>query len=311
MADLPVRLGSFDGGNGHTKIVSSTHDWSFPSVIAVEDETAQGFKALGLASNHDFVVGFDGKQYAVGDTVFTHGLMPETIRDRSRIQTDYYKTLFAASLAIAFQQPAEIHMIVSLPPGQYGDRNTQKEVLSGEYIIEFGGRTLNYVVPKDKMRVVIEGFGTAALMCLRKNGDIRDSWLFDTEVGIVDIGTFTTDFVQLSRMKLHKGGTESMTTALTEIHTRLRTYLASKGKDILPHEADQILRQGYYLKSGRREPIADKREAWASELAKTISGHIRTLWGGGDDVEYILLTGGGAAYVNPVLAARLSACAFG
>ena len=297
MADLPVRDMSSDGGNGHTKVVSSTGSWSFPSVVAQEDETAKGFSAQGLASNNDFIIEFNGQSYAIGDTVYTEGLMPMTIRDRSRITTDYFKTLFAAQLALSIQQPAVVHAIVSLPPAAYGDREKLKEVLSGEYEIGFKGRTLNYVVPKDKMKVVIEGFGTATLLCLRKNGDLNDSWLFDAEVGIADIGTYTTDLVRLSNMKLNRSGTESHTDALGDLHTKLRNYASSQGKDIKVYEADQVLRDGYWLQSGRRVPIAHMRETWSKELAQVVATHIRNDWSGGDDVQYILLTGGGALYV--------------
>ena len=299
---LPVRLFSGDLGNGYCKVRSSTQRLSFPSVISVEDDTASGFEAMGLASNSDFLIEFEGRRWAIGETVYTHGLMPVKIAHRSRIQTEYYRVLFAASLAVGLQQPAEVHAIVSLPPAAYFDREKQKDVIAGQYEVTFGGRTLTYHVPRDSLRVVPEGFGTAALFCLDQSGALQDSSFFDIPVGVLDIGTYTTDFVFLDKMKLVRRGTDSLTHALHDIHQTLRTYVASQGVDIDEYQADDVLRQGYFLQAGRNVSITDKRDEWAANLTQTIAGHIRTLWNGGDLVKNILVCGGGASYIAPILA---------
>ena len=299
---MPTRLFSGDIGNGFTKIRSSRERLSFPSVISVEDETAQGFEAMGLSSNSDFVIEYANKRWAIGETVYTHGLMPVTIAHRSRIETEFYKVLFAASLAVGIRQPAEVHAIVSLPPAAYWDREKQKDTIAGEYEVVFGGRKLTYNVPREALRVVPEGFGTAALFCLDASGAVQDSTLFEARVGIVDPGTYTTDFILLDKMKLVRRGTDSIPHALNDIHQKLRTYVASQGVDLDVYQADEVLRQGYFLKSGRRVPVTEQRDIWAGELAQVLSGQIRTLWGGGDDVEHILVSGGAAEYVGPILA---------
>jgi hypothetical protein len=147
------------------------------------------------------------------------------------------------------------------------------------------------------LRVLPEGFGTAALFCLDRDGQVRDSWLFGSQVGIVDVGTYTTDFVQLDNMKLVRRGTDSMPHALHDIHTKLRTYVSSQGVDLDIHEADEVLRHGYFLKGGQHQSITTQAQNWADELAQSIGAHIRTVWSGGDAVEHILITGGGAPYV--------------
>jgi hypothetical protein len=297
-----ARLLSVDLGNGFSKVRSSTKRVSFPSVISVEDETTRGFDALGLSSNHDFIIEYQGKRWAIGETVYTHGLMPVTIAHRSRIATEFYKVLFAAALAVGVHQSAEVQAIVSLPPAAYWDKDKQKAVISGEYQVKFAGRTMSYRVPRDQLRVVPEGFGAAALFCLDSQGNVRESSLFEREVGIVDVGTYTTDFVQLSKMKLVRSGTDSIPHALADMHAKLRTFVSTQGVDLDVHEADSVLRQGYFLQAGQRVSITEQTVVWISELTQVVSARLRTLWSGGDAVETIIVTGGGAPYVAPLLA---------
>jgi Actin like proteins N terminal domain len=296
------RLISIDLGNGFTKVRAGKRRFSFPSVISVEDDTTSGFETMGLASNHDFLIDYGGKRWAIGETVLTHGLMPVMIAHRSRITTEFYKILFAAALSAALTESVTVRAMVSLPPAAYWDRERQKDVIAGEYTVKRGGNTHTFVVPYDKIRVMPEGFGAAALFCLDVRGGVTESSLFDREIGIVDVGTYTTDFVQLSKMKIVRRGTDSIPHALSNIHAKVRTYAASMGVDIDIHQADEVLRNGYFLQGGRREPIAQQRDLWSSELAQVISARIRTLWGGGDAVEQILVTGGGAPYVADSLA---------
>lgn len=301
-----ARLLSVDLGNGFSKVRSSTQRLSFPSVVSVEDETASGFEAMGLSGNSDFLIEYAGKRWAVGETVYTHGLMPVTIAHRTRIQTDYYKVLFAAALAAGVQQPATVKAIISLPPAAYWDREKQKDAIAGEYKVKFTGRTISYQVPREHLRVVPEGFGTAALFCLDANGGVTESRFFESEVGIIDVGTYTTDFVQLSKMKIVRRGTDSIPHALADIHSKLRTFVASQGVDLDVYQADQVLRGGYFLQGGRHVSITEQRHVWSGELAQVISARVRTLWGGGDAVEYVLVTGGGAPYVAPILGMEFS-----
>lgn len=298
---LGNRLISIDLGNGFTKVRAGRRRFSFPSVIAVEDQTTAGFEANGLASNHDFLIEYNDKHWAVGETVLTHGLMPVMIAHRSRITTEYYKVLFAAALSATFTENLTLTAIVSLPPAAYWDRETQKEMIAGKYTVKRAGAEYTYTVPRESIRVVPEGFGTAALFCLDARGQVTQSALFDKEVGIVDVGTYTTDFVQLSKMKIVKRGTDSIPHALSDLHKKVRIWAASQSVDIDIHEADVVLRNGYFLRGGRREPIDEQRQVWSSELSQVIAARIRTLWGGGDDVEMILVTGGGCPYIVDIL----------
>lgn len=298
---VDFRLMSADLGNGFCKVKTKTRRLSFPSVVSVEDERLASFEAVGLSSNHDFVIGYDDRKWAVGETVYTRGLVPVSVQHRTRIGTEYYKVLFAACLALGIGQTSTVHAILSLPPGAYTDKDDLVNTLAGEYKVVHGKKTQTYTVPRDCFRVIIEGFGTAALFCLNPKGEITDRGIFEAEVGIIDVGTFTSDFIQLSKMKLVRGGTDTLSHALSDVHQKLRTYAAKEGVNLDPYEAEIAFRQGYFKKGGRLISITEPREAWSKELATLIDAHLRRLWDGGNRVEEILITGGGGPFVADYL----------
>lgn len=299
MATSAPRLISLDIGNGFVEYVSSTQKGSFPSVIAVSDKSVDGFS--GMSESNDFLIEYNGKQWAIGHTVYTSGLMPVSITHRSRVETEYYRVLFAAALAVSAQQTTEIKVIVSLPPAAYWDKEKQKDILAGEYVVKYAGRNITYTLPRENIFVIPEGFGTAALFCLDEHGILGNSDIFNQEVGVVDVGTYTTDFVHLSSMKLVKNSTDSIPHALHDIHERIKTYAASQGVDIDPYRLDDVLRQGYFLKGGRQINILPQIDEYRDQLSKTISGRLRSLWNGGDNVQIIIITGGGADYIADLL----------
>lgn len=292
---------AFDIGAGFTKYRSAGKNGSFPSIISVEDQTAAGFEAAGLVSNHDLVIGFNDRNWAIGESVYTHGLMPQKNTHRSRVQTDFYRVLIAAALISSIQQSATICPIVSLPPAMYWDKEKQKEIIAGEYVVGHLGRTLRYTIPRENISVIPEAFGSAALFCLTGKGQPAESNLFEITAGIIDIGTYTTDFLQLHKMKPVRRGTDSLPHALSDIHALLRAHTSSRGVDLDIYEADTVLQRGWFLRNGKREYFQPETDQWFSELAQTIAGHIRSIWSGGDAVEAILIAGGGSPYVGKYL----------
>ena len=301
-------LVSLDIGNGYVKARGPNGGWSsFPSVLATLNENMDGFD-FPLGSNEKFVIGYRGLKYAVGDTVHFEGLTPVTIAHRSRIQTEFYRVLFAAALSEVVPDNADVHVVVSLPPAAYWDKDAQKAVISGLYEVQKvtrGGsiRTFQYDVNAQNVRVIPEGVGSICTMALTEDGkEQTNSFLAKTPVGVVDVGTYTTDLIHLDSLRIVRSGCDTMTTALHDIHERLRSYVSSNGVDLSTARADTVLHDGFFLKGGKRVSIASELDVWFSELSQAISAQIRTTWNGGNDVESIIVTGGGAPWVEKILA---------
>jgi hypothetical protein len=296
-----------DIGNGYVKAKTADTDVSFPSVLAKYDKRMEDFD-LSLKAADRFIIGYRQNKYAVGDTVHFEGLLPISTAHRSRLSTEYYRVLFAAALSEVLHESADVSIVASLPPAAYWDRDQQRAVISGLYEVQKatrGGsvRTFKWNVEGLNIRIIPEGVGSICTMALDESGrEQRDSFMAHASVGVVDIGTYTTDLIHLDGLRIVRSGCESMPkTALHAIQDQIRTYVSSHGVDMPPDKADRAMHEGFFLKNGERIPLADVRDSMFSDLAQSISSQIRTTWNGGNDVEYIIVTGGGAPWVERLL----------
>lgn len=294
-------LFSADLGNGYIKAITPDNDGtSYPAAIAHVSDMLGDF-SLGLSrhSNHNFIIGYNGHKYAIGDTVRLKGLTPVTIAHRSRIGTDYYKVLFASAMASLIWQSDNVRAVVSLPPAAYWDKDKLKATLCGSYKVDLPGiGEVVYKVDKDNLSVIPEGIGMACCLALDENGsDQPGEYLSRSVVGIVDIGTYTTDFILLDGLHIVRASCDSLTHALHDVHKRLIAYCQSQGYDLDHYRADSVLNAGYFMRHGERFDIRQQIEQWTGDLIPAISGMLRTLWNGGDDCDYMLLGGGGAPWI--------------
>ena len=295
-----ARIVSGDVGNGFTKFISSTNQFTFPSVIATE-QGAIDFE--GFSPNHDFVIEFDSEgngsqRFAIGETAWKLGRMRVTAMDRSRIGTPFYKTLFAGGLAAVVQQPATLSVVLSLPVEWYSEREKVKDMMAGEYVVGFAGRTLSYQVPRDLMRVIPEGFGTVCTMVLDKSGQISNRSLADSRVGVVDVGTKTTDLMLFDALEIYPAMSGGINTALADAWKVVGEEISKNvGRNLEPHEVDDALHLGYFKHRGRRVDIKEWKTKALRALAAAVDGEIKSLWQGGDYVDNIIVTGGGAVFV--------------
>lgn len=301
-----ITLFSADIGNGFVKCKSSlAGSASFPAAISATSGMLDGFNMFGMGKpNNDFVIGYNGKEYAIGDTVRLKGLTPVTIQHRSRIATDYYRVLFAAALASTIWESATVRAVVSLPPAAYWDKDKLKAILAGEYIVDLPGLgEVVYSVPADSLSVIPEGVGAACCMALDERGNDRPGeYLSSSTVGIVDIGTYTTDFILLDQLRIVRSGCDSLTHALHDIYSKLRQFCNANGYSLDHYLADRIMRQRYFMAGGIRHDLNGQIDQWVGELVPALSGTIRSLWNGGDDCDHMILAGGGSDLIYTQLA---------
>lgn len=306
-----TRLISADLGNGWTKVKSSSGNSTFRSVISVDSQSIDF--TMPFDAEKRFKIEYGGQKYSVGDTVFTDGLLPLQIEDRSRIETGFYKILFAASMASVLKQSTTVSPVVSLPPASYWDRGKLKEYLAGVYEVTVPQgnnktRTLTFDVPIENIRVIPEGMGAICELCLSETG--RESpdaeTLFNSTVGVLDIGALTADVLKFLNLRLSRNGTDSSDFGVSKsVLKSIKQHASKHGISLPDHQLDQILRQGYYIDGsikGNRRDISSEIDEWIRHEAVSIEGFVRSQWGGGNDVEYIIVTGGGAHLIYPHIA---------
>lgn len=305
---MAARLISIDEGNGNVKVVTSKGRFGFQSVYGVASNMIDDFGGGVFKPNHDYLLRIEDQIYSIGETVYFRGVTPVSVHHESRVEDPFYKILFMAALSLSLGGSCTVEPVLSLPPRYYNRKEVVKDLLAGTYT--FGvfdpkvkeWKTQTYVVPYELMKIIPEGMGTVCSMVLKPNGgEYPNTDLHKKVVGIVDIGTYTTDLVMLDQLRLVKSGTDSIEQALSKLYQGIKEYADSESVTIHGYELDKAFKSGYFLKSGNRVPLAPIIHRWAQNLSEAIVAAIRSKWNGGDAVEQIVVTGGGAEVIAPFI----------
>jgi len=293
---------SFDLGNGHVKFMSSSGGGFFPSVFAVQEP---GIDFEGLKAADDLVLTYNNVTYAGGWSVSRLSNIPRRTLDRSRIMTEDYKMLFLFALvASSKDRGGQIAPVLSLPVAWYDRRSDVKRFLAGNYDLQVGGRCLHFEIPETQIRIVPEGFGTVCASALDSQGRGRNGRLLEKRIGVVDIGTKTTDLSYFEDMVINPAKTKGYDLGLSQIYNIMeRLGERELGHRFTWEELDESL-HGAPLFYGPRDVTGlacDWRDSALEQVSGAIAGYIRSLWQGGNDVQEIVLAGGGAEHVYPYL----------
>lgn len=297
------RLVSFDLGNGFTKYVSSSGEGFFPSVFALQEP---GIDFDGLRSADDFVISLDGDTYAVGYSAWRLGNISVRTLDRTRVLGPEYRVLFASALAASCAQGGIIQPILSLPVSWYEEkrRNQVKSHLAGQWEIGSNGRNMSFSVPLDLISIVPEGFGTICSLALDRNGKAHSNGLLRMIVGVVDVGTKTTDLSMFDGLQIVPARTAGYDIGLVQVYN-IMSRLAERelGHTFSIEQLDETLHGGQLWHGP--EDVSLQAAEWKHQallqVSRSIAGHVKSLWGGGNDVQRIILTGGGAQHLYQYL----------
>lgn len=287
----------FDIGHSAVKLAytvgNETRTMIFPSVVIpafkITDE-AESRRALA-----DTVV-VDGQQYFVGDTaVVQGGRNASSCLDENWIGKPEYRALMQAAINKleadgAIDSAAMIMM--GLPTHLHGRQKDELRTL-GESL--FG--------PGKEIKVAPQPIGAYQFNMLGENGRPGASRSFTEESwGVIEIGHFSTDFLlmQKSRWVEHASGAcNGMKDAAASLQNILADELSiTRGL----RECEQAIREGKIKRMGEIIPIqpqVDKAlKGLAQQIIETANKKLEEFV---DDVDGIVLAGGGAPVIAEVL----------
>jgi len=121
-------------------------------------------------------------------------------------------------------------------------------------------------------------------------------------VGIVDIGTHTTNYILVDRLRYVEPGSDSITTGMGEALGKIAKDLKREhGLDwgLQLGKVDRAVRAREVEVYGDPVNIAGLVTPHLEAMADTIVSKARTLWGGGVELKAVVLTGGGARELAP------------
>lgn len=289
-----------DIGYGYTKAVGGAAEVVFPSVVG-KAERIQYESDLQPAAAHDAGIALvteEGDRF-VGELALLQSRVQWTLLDRSRVEDPSARLLFLAALselAGPDRSLPQLRIVTGLPVKWYADRNKVVEQLQGKHVVRrVNGSELVQRFSVAEVLVVPQPFGSLFDTILGSEGQIVDEDLARGRLGVIDIGTYTTDYVLVDGLRYIEHGSGSISTGLARGYQLLsRSFLDSFGLDMRLHEIDRAVRAGYVTLFGEQRSIDWLVGPVFDALAAEILAQAGTLWGDGRDLQAILVTGGGA-----------------
>lgn len=274
---MPKIVG-IDIGYGITKVIDSTGRVDrFKSIVgAGAPETLD----LPTASKNTFrTTTIDDNIYTIGEDAERFRLPLLNVRKRNSIESIAYKALLKAALKDDVYNNLKI--VTGLPVNFINDSGKLKEVIKD-------------IVQGADVTVIPQPAGTFFNLLLDPAGNIADKKFADMHVGIIDIGTYTTDILFLSKMDIIKELSGTLTIGIHTVMQKLSKACSDKRRHLTLTEMEDAISTGYITKYGEKINIIDSLNSIKDLVAQDIWSYINSMWGSEEQIDLIVLSGNGA-----------------
>jgi plasmid segregation protein ParM len=290
---IPTMILSTDIGYGYTKGVGPDGlRFSFPSVIGTAED-------IRFAT--DLIHGGEVRPVKYGDSRFFYGeqavlqsRIQSAIFDRSRVHDHTYKMLFVAALvelAKLVPDTGRVKVVTGLPVGFFGDRPEVVKSFEGVYRIT-AEHAMEFAV--ESVVVAPQPFGSLFQELLNKQGKIVNSDMEKGRVGIIDVGTYTTDFVVSDELRYVQRMSGSVRIGWSKVISQVQQALGDLYMlELMPHQVDRAVQAGEVRVRGEPVSLEPLIEPAITDIQTAIIARARDLWGEGTNLDAILVSGGG------------------
>ncbi len=200
--------------------------------------------------------------------------------------------------------------MTGLPVAYYGDAHALAQHLLGTHhiLLEGGSLTVDVV----DVLVVPQPFGALLSLLLDERGRTQTASLdlVEGKVGVLDIGSTTTDLILVEGLQYIEARSGSLEVGVNTALAMLRKLLQDEYRvSYEPHELEQALRRGWLVIDGQKQALNGLLSGQLDPVARAIEAEARTLWNI-STLTRLVLAGGGALALRPWLEPRFSRAVF-
>jgi len=295
-----------DIGFGYTKSYDGDRSFIFKSIIGdpTEIQFQSGFSEGGILENLHVTV--DGKDYYIGDLAEKQSNVRDFTLDQNTLVENNAKILALTSLAL-FPEPGprEYNVVTGLPIRFFKQyRSRYVSMLEGTHKILLHNRdeVQEKVLEIKKVRVLPQPFGAVFNLLMNNHGRIVDRDVARQKFGVIDIGFRTTDYTITDRLRYIERGSRTTDTGISKAFSLIsRKIVEQSGINVELYRLFEPVKKGRIRIRGKDFSLTELRDEVMKQLATAIVSDMERLWVEDWDVEFILLTGGGAEDLGPIL----------
>jgi plasmid segregation protein ParM len=245
-----------------------------------------------ISNGHGLAIQVEGKRWFVGDLARLQS--PFTVSPRARDRDpEIIRVLMLAALH-EIGASGEVKLVTGLPVSWYGDREKLARSLRGPHVHSVNGE--EHQVTISEVLVIPQPFGSFFRMLLSGTGRLPDESIPLTRqrVAVIDVGTHTTDYALADALRYVEPKSSSIEVAMGRVYELVQRAVGEQIREIDFQEAEEAVQTGEVLMRGRPHDVSSFVDEAVAQVGAQIVGQARTLWGTGDDLASVLLTGGGA-----------------
>lgn len=291
----PAVIG-LDIGYGFTKATDGEKTVIFPSVVG--DVVQADFDNELISAGQGKVLTMNDARWFYGWHAQKHSRNPLALFARERTeQVDLMRVLFrAAMVELGVQGP--VMLCTGLPVDWFGDKDKIERLLAGTHAFAVGA--MPWQVHVSNVAVVPQPFGSFFDQVLDYEGALVNALFARSKVGILDVGSYTTDYALSDGLEYVAKSSGSKTAAMSAVWRAVRDGIKSQwGIEYDLHQIDQIMRNGRTITvQGLPRSIEPLVIPAIDNLAAQVLAGARERWGTARDFARVLLTGGGAEYIK-------------
>ncbi len=145
------------------------------------------------------------------------------------------------------------------------------------------------------LKVLAEPQGGIYSQLLDAQGNIIADSRFAGRVGVVDWGHHTVDVAIVDKLTVVATSLQSFNMGTSQPLQRIQANISAQyGRDLALHQVDEAIRTGLVKVAGQDLPLPSSWDKPLIENARTVAQRIADAWGGGLDLDAVVVLGGGA-----------------
>lgn len=285
---------------GYSSIKTETYR-NIPSIVG----PARDLSDLSIVNNHsvedNINIELNGKKYFVGSLAQNQSSNPAFSLKKNRYDSEQGKVLVDTAIALLTNTDDEVGIITGLPVDyQKSQRQKLEETLLGYRMITHNGdlKLINVM----EVKILPQPMGIFFHHFVDDQGSPIDINWSKYKVGIIDIGYGTTDIAAVDKGVYIDKLSRSTKVAMNSLN-RLVSNALQRDFDHRwePHTLNEPIRKRNITLKGQFYDIAKQVEEGKRSLADQLISWIEVEWPDYEEMDVILLGGGGGAALHSYL----------
>lgn len=293
-----------DHGNGNVKGRTEGEELLLPSAYARPEDFAKSITGKSNLDIKNFVSSkYENETYVWGKDVVEASKLMYTYGAENRYAQKEYKLLSEFTLASLMPKESasfdNVMVVTGCPSREKGTKLEEDlvNVFKGGHVIEVNEESK--MINVKQVLVLPQPLGTVLSMYLDAEGFVADDSYEEDYIGVIDVGTGTTDLDGIKALSRLESDSDTIGTGMQDAYLVISDYVNKQNAAALatPQKVEQQILAGndYYEISKRSKvDIKDIKDKAFRELAEFLKNNINQRWKNRAKFDKLLLTGGGA-----------------